>query len=298
MGDDLMHTPDPWRKTVAMAGRGGAGAALCILLIASSWARTASAQAADPSIPSSATSSVTVAPAESVPKPAAKPSAPVVHALVEQPRAFGYTVGDVLQQRIALGTAAVPFALAELPRIGRIGASLWRRRSEEQVDRRGQHWLTIEYQLINTPQSLSVWYLPLLKLRAKNGSAVLTVDNAPFSIGPTTPPQPYDIAALPALQPDQPPAPVSLAQAERRIRLALRTLIGVLLIWAGLVGWRYLRRGRHLPFARAVQDLQARSTIAGADPLAARRRLLHAFNDTAREVVRPATLDRVLARAP
>lgn len=227
-----------------------------------------------------------------------KPATPVVHAIVEQPRAYGYTVGDLLQQRVALGTPAAPFALAEVPRTGRIGASLWRGRSDEQVDRSGQHWLTIEYQLINTPQSLSVWYLPVLKLKAKNSSAVLTVDSMPFSIGPFTPPQPYEVAALPALQPDMPPSPVSIAPLERRIRLATRALGAVLAAWALMIGWRYLQRGRHLPFARALNDLNAGARTQAADPLAARRRLLHAMNDTAGEVVRPATLGKLLARAP
>jgi mxaA protein len=234
--------------------------------------------------------------------PAAKPAArPVVHAIVEQPRAYGHTIGDLMQQRIARGTPAAPFLLAEVPRIGRVGASLWRRRSDEQIDARGQHWLTIEYQLINTPQSLSVWYLPVLKLRAKNDSAVLTVDAAPFSIGPTTPPQPYEVAALPALQLDAAPAPVATGPLERRIRLAARALAAIVLVWAGLIGWRHLRRGRHLPFARALQDLRRLQPGGGtqaADPLAARRRLLHALNDTAGEVVRPATVGRLLARAP
>ena len=223
---------------------------------------------------------------------------PVIHAQVEQPRAYGYSVGDLLQQRIALGTSSAPFVLAELPRIGRIGSSLWRRRSEEQIDRRGQHWLAIEYQLINTPQSLSVWYLPVLKLRAKDGSAVLTVDRSPFSIGPFTPPQPYEIAALPGLQPDQPPALLSVAPLERRIRLATRALILVLLAWASLIGWRHLRRGRHLPFARAMHDLQGSLRKMDTDPLAARRRLLHALNDTAGEVVRPSSVDKLITRAP
>ena len=232
------------------------------------------------------------------PAPSKNTASPVLHAVVEQPRAYGYTVGDLLQQRIALGTPAAPFALAELPRIGRIGASLWRRRSDEQIDPRGQHWLTIEYQLINTPQSLSVWYLPVMTLQAKSGSAVLTVDRTPFSVGPFTPPQPYDVSALPALQPDEPPASVALGPFERHIGLATRALIAVLATWAILIGWRHLRRGRHLPFARAVLDLQSGARMPAADPLAARRRLLHALNDAAGTAVRPATIENLLARAP
>lgn len=231
-------------------------------------------------------------------------AAATITAQVEQPRAFGHTVGDVLVQRVALGTAGAPFAAAELPRIGRVGASLWRRRSEEQIDAAGRHWLVLEYQLINTPQSLSVWYLPTLKLKARAGVDQLVVPATPFSITPFTPPQPFEQAALPAVQPDEMPASIPLAPIERRMKIAAATLLATALVWGCLAGWRYLRRGRHLPFARALRDLRrlhGKSTQAQsphADPLAAQRRLHHALNDAAGEVVRPASLDKLLARAP
>ena len=216
-------------------------------------------------------------------------------ATVEQPRAYGYTIGDLLSQRVALGTAATPFHPAELPHIGRMGASLWRRRSEEQIDASGRHWLVLEYQVINTPQALSVWYLPALKLKSQDGSAFLAVPNAPFSITPFTPPQPFEEATLPALQPDQAPAFIDLGPIDQRIVGAGSALLVVVLLWAAIFGWRHLRRGRHLPFARALRDLKA---LPATDPLAAQRRLHHALNDSAGEVVRPASLPSLLARAP
>ena len=226
---------------------------------------------------------------------AANVAVPAQAAVVEQPRPYGYTIGDLLRQRIALGTPAAPFPLAELPRLGRLGSSLWRRRSEREIDASGQHWLLLEYQLINTPQSLTVWYLPSLKLRPQTGRAVINVASAPFTITPFTPPQPFELALLPAVLPDQPAAPVALAPFEERIRMASAALIVVVVLWAAGAGWRYRRRGRHLPFARAVRDLRA---LAADDPLAAQRRLHHALNDSAGEVVRPATLSRLLALAP
>ena len=226
-----------------------------------------------------------------------KPAVPTP-ALVQQPRAYGYTIGDLLQQRIALGTIAVPFVPAELPRIGRIGSSLWRRRVAQQVDAGGQHWLQIEYQLINTPQSLTVWYLPKLILKSADGSNSITVANAAFSVSPFTPPQPFEEAALPALQPDAPPAPVSLTSIMRRIRLATAALSLVLATWAALLLWRYLQRGRYLPFACAVRDMRALRQAPEVDALALQRRLHHAFNTTAGAVVRPATLPHLLQQAP
>ena len=215
----------------------------------------------------------------------------------ELSRSYGIVIGDGLQQRIALGTPASPFMLTGLPPTGRIGNSLWRRSAVIGIDAAGQHWLQLDYQIINTPQTLSVWTLPALTLAA--GTGTLAVAGMPFSIAPFTPAQPFDAAALPALQPDDVPAAVALAPIELRIRLAAIALLATLVAWGSVIGWRYVRRGRHLPFARAVRDLHALSLQTDTtDPLAAQRRLHHALNDAAGEVVRPATLVRLLTSSP
>ena len=271
-----------------------------LLLAPAAWALLTSQTMAQVSTPASAPEPAlpsVVAPALA-PVPAR--AALVTPAQVQQPRAYGYTVGDLLQQRIALGSAAAPFVPAELPRIGRIGSSLWRRRVVQQVDTGGRHWLLIEYQLINTPQSLTLWYLPKLLLKSADGSASLLVPNAPFSVAPFTPPQPFEDAALPALQSEALPAPVNLAPLERRMRAASGALLLVLAAWATLLSWRHLRRGRHLPFACAVRDMRMlqRQPAEVGGPLALQRRLHHALNATAGEVVRAATLSQLLQKAP
>ncbi|EGF33457.1 hypothetical protein IMCC9480_4016 [Oxalobacteraceae bacterium IMCC9480] len=225
----------------------------------------------------------------------ASATVPLVRA--ELSRNYGLVIGDLLQQRIALGTPATPLMLSGLPPGGRIGNSLWRRSATVDIDAAGQHWLHLDYQIINTPQTLTVWSLPALTLSA--GTDRLAVAGMPFSIAPFTPAQAFDSAALPLLQADQAPAPVALAPITLRIQLAASALLATLLVWGSMIGWRYLRRGRHLPFARAVRDLQTLHMHADAtDPLAAQRRLHHALNDAAGEVVRPATLARLLANSP
>jgi mxaA protein len=220
--------------------------------------------------------------------------APVV---AELSRNYGLVIGDVLQQRIALGTPSAPLLVTALPSTGRIGNSLWRRNATLAIDDTGQHWLQLDYQIINTPPALALWSLPALTLSA--GTDRLAVAGMPFSIAPFTPPQPDDVAALPLLQPDDDPDQVALGPIELRMWFAATALLATLLAWGCLTCWRYLRRGRHLPFARAVRDLHAlRSQPDITDPLAAQRRLHHALNDAAGEVVRPATLDRLLANLP
>ncbi len=224
-------------------------------------------------------------------------TATVAPVYAELSRNFGLVIGDVLQQRIALGTPSTPVMVTGLPSTGRIGNSLWRRSAALEVDSAGQHWLQLDYQIINAPPALAVWSLPALTLSA--GTGRLAVAGMPFSIAPFTPPRPFDAAALPPLQPDEVPAPVALQPIELRIGLAASALLTTLLAWGSMTSWRYLRRGRYLPFARAVRDLHALRTRADAtDPMAAQRRLHHALNDAAGEVVRPATLGRLLANSP
>lgn len=211
------------------------------------------------------------------------------------PRAFGFSIGDRLQQRIALGTPDAPFLLAELPRLGRIGSSLWRHRSQQQIDASGQHWLILDYQLVNTPPVLSIWYLPTLTLKAQSGAATLTVASTPFSIGPITQQQPVALAGLPLLQPDQAVPLAPLAPVARRVRLSALALALVLLVWGMASGWHYLRRARHLPFASLVRHLQA---LGNTDPLGSRRLLHQALNTSAGSVVQPGTLNVLLDRTP
>lgn len=214
-----------------------------------------------------------------------------VEANVEQPRSFGHSVGDLLVQRIDLGIGDAALVPAELPRIGRVNSSLWRRRSEVQVDAQRRHWLSVEYQLINTPQGLTVWYLPPMAIKAANGTLTLAVRSAPFSVGPFTPPQAFEQAALPVMQADPVAAPLDLAPLAARLRLAAAGLLATLLAWGAATAWRHLRRGRHLPFALAMRSL-------AGEPAQLHLRLHHALNATAGRVMRPDTLPALFERAP
>lgn len=215
----------------------------------------------------------------------------MIDPLVEQPRAFGYTVGDLLVQRIDLGTGKNALVPADMPRIGRVNPSLWRRRSAVQIDHADRHWLMVEYQLINTPQSLTVWYLPSMLIKTTTANALLAVHSAPFSVGPFTPPQAFEQAALPVMQPDGVVVPIDVTAITTRLRLFGSALLATLLVWASLLGWRTVRRTRHLPFAQALQSLPAESQ-------ALYLRLHHALNATAGQVMRPDLLPTLLEKAP
>lgn len=213
---------------------------------------------------------------------------------IEQPRPFGHAIGDILVQRIHLKVDGRNFIPAELPRIERVGISLWRRNVRMEKDDGGEHWLVLRYQIVNVPQSLAVWELPALQLKSADSDAALMTPSWPFSVAPFTPGQPFGKGDLPALRGDHPPTTIALAPLDRRIAFAACGLALTLLLWGSCALWLHLRSGRHRPFARAVHDMR----FMPENSPVAWRRLQHALNDAAGQVVRASTLDRLIERTP
>ena len=209
------------------------------------------------------------------------------------PRTFGYTLGDLIVQQVPLVRDGKDFELESLPPPGRVGRSFWRRAARTVQDAQGRRWLLVEYQILNAPQVLEMWFLPPLQLKGA-GAGVIDVEPWRFSIAPLTPPEAFDAPGLGAMRDDLLPAPVPLAPLVRRARLAAAALGMTLLLWGMAL---YLRRRslhNRLPFARALRDL----TAMPDDTPQAWRCLQHALNDAAGQVVRSGNVDQLLASAP
>src|SRR5262245_2350134 len=73
-------------------------------------------------------------------------------ACVEQPRPFGHVLGDVITQRVRLDVANADFTPAELPSAQRLNVWFDRRKPRIETAADGTRWLTVDYQIINTPQ--------------------------------------------------------------------------------------------------------------------------------------------------
>lgn len=213
---------------------------------------------------------------------------------IEQPRPFGHVIGDILVQRIHLNVGGQRFIPAELPRVERVGIALWRREVRQEKDAEGEHWLVLRYQIINAPQSLTVWELPALQLKSADPAVTLATPPWPFSIGPFTPAQAFDKGNLPTLRSDHPPPKIALAPLDRRIGFAAGGLVLSLLLWGSYAFWLHLKSGRHMPFARAVRDMR----LMQENSPAAWGRLQHALNDAAGQVVRANTLEKLIECAP
>lgn len=224
---------------------------------------------------------------------AARPAASASNTIVQQPRSFGYTLGDVLTQRLLLPADGRSLDPAALPRPGRISGWLERRPLQWQSDDQGRRWLLVSYQIVNAPQTLTAIALPALSLPMSAG-APLQIGAHLLSVGPLTPQTALGKGGLLDVRPDR-PAPLEpiapIAQRMQRYLLALAAILsGWLLWWA----WRNRREAKRLPFARAWSRM--RRIDPGGDE--AWLCLHQALNESAGFVLRAAALPDLLARAP
>ena len=210
-------------------------------------------------------------------------------AVVEQPRPFGYTVGDIATQRVLLPEGFAPSALPEAAR-----ASAWLERRPARFERGadGRRWLVVDYQLVNAPRALANVTVPAWHLVGPAGVAALRVPAAAISVGPLTAPTEADQA--PPLRPDRPAPAIATGEIQRQLWWWLGTLAATLAAWLAYAGWNAWRAGRTLPFARALRELRTQDPT----PLAAHVALHQAFDRTAGQVVHEGTLPALFARAP
>jgi mxaA protein len=229
------------------------------------------------------------------PASAAPPLPQGAPARVEQPRAFGHTLGDVLTQRVLLAIDGKPVELTQPPAPGRVGVWLERRPTRIERDADGLRWLVIEHQLINAPQALTALTLPALDLPSSGG--LLGVAAWPFSAAPLTPRNAFARGALDALQPDRAAPAVDTTSIRRQIALWGGLCVATLLAWCGWLAWRSWRAGRSQPFARALRELNGLRGRSDDAP-EAWQALHRAFDRTAGRSLQSASLARLFERAP
>ena len=229
--------------------------------------------------------------------PAGLNAAPPSNAAVEQPRSFGYVVGDLLTQRVLLELNGGAFEPAALPRPERVSAWLERRAPRVESTSDGRRWLAVEYQVVNAPQALTLIHVPAWELRAKSGSEVLRIGDWPVSVSPLTPLTPRSAFAkgdLEDLRPDRPAPSIAAEPIRRAIVIWSSASILTLAIWLGWWLWRNWRASGTQPFASALREIRR----AGEDAPEAWQALHRAFDRTAGRVTQMATLPNLFQRAP
>lgn len=180
---------------------------------------------------------------------------------VLQPRAFGYIIGDRLEQRISLRTpVGVALDPKSLPRAGRAG--LWLelappRLTSGELGDGTRYRLTLDYQIVNVPEQVRTIELPAVgfAFRTRGGRLTTVVDEWPITIAPITPTYVLARAGLTETQPDAHPAPPDTAGY---MWLTLLWAACGLAVATGMMvqrrGIPWLRHGAR-PFARAARDI-------------------------------------------
>jgi mxaA protein len=227
----------------------------------------------------------------------------VLTAQSDQPRAFGYSVGDVVTRHIRL---QVPEGLKlvedSLPRVGGQGRAMELRRVTLQRTFRGTpETLELEYQVFLAPRELRVLEMPPIELRFVGvpRAQTLRIDAWPVSVTPLAAVDASPREGLGEMRPDREPMPI--ATEPLRWRLIAWAAIAVLLlaylahVYIGLPWWNR----RHRPFGLAWQALRG----LPVQPDAAQRRRafeqLHAaLNASAGEALFEPGLDGYVAARP
>lgn len=234
------------------------------------------------------------------------PASDAVQLVVQEPRAYGHQVGDVVTRTLTL---EVPRRLTlvegSLPETGRVGPSLElvavRHASRATFDGR-RHTIELDYQIFLAPPEPRLMDLPRVALRFTGEGGreeSLRVDLAPVTVSPLAPADASPRAGLGDLRPDVTPLPVDTAPERWRLALYGLLALGPLgyLASVHLVGpWRH-RRDR--PFARAERELARLPLEAPAEQWLGAWRTLHgALDASAGRVLRAEIVDRFLAERP
>lgn len=228
---------------------------------------------------------------------AAETAAPIEYMEVEQPREFGYQLGDRFERRIRLRLRhPYELVLDSLPTPGRLNR--WIAFHSHELERRtlgsaDDYEITLRYQVVNVDPSAADAAIPGHELEVRHADETLT-----FLIRPArTVITPFAEALSNELAPDI--APDALPGRLEDVALSGAILTASLMILSWLhFGWFKGRRTN--PFTRAHRLLRGyrRDPLSDEEYAAALRSLHEAFNLTAGHALFPEQLDEFFEDHP
>lgn len=230
---------------------------------------------------------------------------PVPRLESDEPRAFGYQLGDHVHRRVVLHLPdGWRLDADSIPKPGARGQPLELRRVErsEHGESGGtRHELRLDYQVFFAPTAVRTFEMPTfrLALRGPQRDEELRVDAWPVTVAPLLPLEVSPRTGLGELRPDRPPPLRDTAALQRRLAAwgtLAALLAAALAVLHGGLPW-YARR--HRPFGRAWGALRRLAPDADdAQWRSACKRLHAALDAAAGEVVFERTLPGFVAARP
>jgi mxaA protein len=220
----------------------------------------------------------------------------------QNPRPFGYVVGDVFEQELILSAkAGQRLDQKQLPKPGRLNAWLELRNltiDESSSGATTAYRVRLTYQLPNAPVAVRVIELPAQRFVLLQADTSIEVNSTewPITIGPITPDEVLARDGLEAMRADAPPTLIDTTAVKQRLVGYAVALAALLLYWCyRYFGIPYLNRQRR-PFTRAYREVD--KLVRSAEPSAYHRALEHlhrALNETAGKSLFVDNIDPFLA---
>jgi mxaA protein len=219
----------------------------------------------------------------------------------DEPRAFGYFVGDIVTRRIGVQVPA-PLQLDpdSLPHAGRQGQAL-ELRSVDWQGRGDTRTLVLRYQVFLAPREVRTLEMPPLQLRFTGGTRPqeLRVDAWPVTVAPLVPVEVSPRTGLGDLRPDAPPPHIDTRPMQWRLAtlaviaallLAYLAHVYLMLPWLG---------GRDRPFTQAWQQLRRLPAAPAPHDMRTAMQTLHqALNRSAGQVLFAQGVPAFVSRRP
>lgn len=229
---------------------------------------------------------------------------------IDEPRPYGYTVGDVVSRQVVVAVpAGYTLDDATLPTAGRRGVPIELRRLTRHLRRDGagsQLALTMEYQVFIAPREVRTFELPpfVLGFKGPPRSQDVRIEAWPLTVSPLVPVEVSPRRGLGELQPDAPPPLIDTRGGRWRLAvcgaIASLLLAYLALVYVGLPWFSRQRR----PFTTAWRALKAMPGLARSEAASVPQRRLafqrvhEALNQTAGEVVFEQAIDRFVTAQP
>lgn len=223
----------------------------------------------------------------------------VLDARSDEPRAYGYQVGDRVTRRVDLRVpAGLKLDERSLPRPGARGLALELRRLERERIAGGER-LVLTYQVFIAPVAARTFEMPAFTLRwtGTPRDQEQRIEAWPVTVAPLVPVEVSPRRGLGELQPDAVPAPIDTSAARTRLATAGAGIAAVLL-WLALLQFGLPWRRRTGPFAAAWSELRRLRDDDEAAWRAACRRVHAALDATAGAVLFEADVPAFVARRP